>query len=74
MSDTPIAVQLTPKGRAFCDFAFSDGPALGLDDSESIKIAERLIDQWDGSESLASMYRRTELWPEEITDANTEKK
>ena len=57
---------LSPKGLALGDFAFRDGPALGLSDMEAYRIAKQLIEQWDGSESLLQIYQRTEQWPEEI--------
>ena len=60
------AVALTGKGLALCDFAFRDGPQLGLSDSEAYAIATRLIDSWDGSETLLQMYKRTEHWPNEL--------
>lgn len=60
----PISVALTGKGLAFCDFAFRDGLALGLSARESYDTAGRLVEQWDGSETLLQMYQRLELWPE----------
>jgi len=51
-----IEVKLTPKGLAFCDFAFRDGVALGLSESEASDAARRLIEQWDGSRTLKQMY------------------
>ena len=62
----PRTVSLTPKGLAMCDFAFRDGPALGLSEADAYQTAKRLIEKWDGSETLLETYRRTESWPEEI--------
>jgi hypothetical protein len=60
------AVFITPRGIALGDFAFRDGLALGLSEEEAYSIAKRLIEQWDGSESLLQMYQRTEVWPAEV--------
>lgn len=62
----PRTVSLTPKGLAMCDFAFRDGIAIGLSKEEAYNTANRLIEQWDGSETLLQIYNRTERWPEEI--------
>lgn len=66
MNTLPQSVKLTGKGLAFCDFAFRDGPALGLTEQESVAIAKRLIEQWDGSEILLQIYNRIERWDNEI--------
>lgn len=64
---TPQAVRLTSKGLALCDFAFRDGPhILGLSADDAMAEAKRLIEKWDGSETLLQMYQRTEQWPDEI--------
>lgn len=62
------AARLTAKGLALCDFAFRDGPRLGLNSDEAYETATRLIEQWDGSETLEQIYRRTEQWPNEVED------
>lgn len=63
---TPKWVKLTPKGLAFCDFAFRDGPAAGLSAEDAYQTGQRLIKEWDGSESLIQMFNRESEWPEEI--------
>jgi hypothetical protein len=63
---THAAVQLTPRGKAICDFAFRDGRALGLTDADAYAIAKRLIAQWDGTETLLQIYQRTEIWEDTI--------
>lgn len=60
------AVKLSDKGLAVCDFAFRDGPAIGLSAEDAYATAQRLIEQWDGSETLLQIYNRTEQWPNEI--------
>lgn len=60
----PLTLNLTPRGLAVCDFAFRDGIALGLSKEEAYQTANRLIEKWDGSETLLEMYQRTEQWPE----------
>lgn len=62
------AVKLSEKGVAVGDFAFRDGPAIGLSADEAYKTAERLIEQWDGSETLLEIYNRTEQWPDELSE------
>jgi hypothetical protein len=47
---------LTPKGLAFCEFAFRDAPEMGLTPLEAYDIGMRLIGDWDGSLSLKRMY------------------
>lgn len=58
------AVRLSDRGIALGDFAFRDGQAIGLSPSEAWSIGKRLIEQWDGSESLLEIYNRTERWPD----------
>ena len=64
----PLTLNLTPKGLALCDFAFRDGIAIGLSKEEAYNTASRLIEKWDGSETLLEMYRRTEMWPNDIDE------
>lgn len=64
--EIPKFVSLTASGLALCDFAFRDGPALGLDAMDAYETAKRLIKQWDGTETLAQIYQRTILWPDEF--------
>lgn len=66
MGDELKGVHLTDRGLALCDFLFRDSAGLGLSEKESTEIGMRLIEQWDGSESLAEIYKRTESWPSEI--------
>lgn len=62
------STRLTPKGLAFSKFAFLAGPAVcGLSEKEAYETAKRLIERWDGSESLLQIYNRTEHWPNEIS-------
>lgn len=61
------AVKLNERGLAVCDFAFRDGPEIGLSAEEAYAVAKRLIEQWDGSETLLEIYNRTERWPEEVS-------
>lgn len=52
-------MDLSPRGRALCDFIFRDGPTtLGLTDESARVIGELLIKHWDGSETLLEMFRR----------------
>lgn len=67
MSDELKGVRLTERGLALCHFLFRDAPTLGLAEKQATEIGMRLIDQWNGSESLAEIYKRTELWPSEIS-------
>lgn len=64
------AVKLSGKGLALCDFAFRDGPALGLSGEAAMETAKRLIDKWDGSETLLQIYNRTEQWPDTVEDVS----
>lgn len=66
MSEEIREARLTPKGLALCHFLFRDGPSLGLTEKQSSEIGLRLIEQWDGTESLVEIYKRTESWPSEI--------
>lgn len=68
MNDSPKSVRLTPRGLAVCDFAFRDGPSLGLTADEAYATAERLIEKWDGTETLLQIYQRTEQWPDRVTN------
>lgn len=61
------AVKLSEKGLALCDFAFRDGPTIGLSANDAYATAKRLIGQWDGSETLLEIYNRTEQWPNEVS-------
>lgn len=60
-------VKLTPMGLAISDFAFRDGLKFGLDDKQAFEVAMDLIGQWDGSETLEQIYKRTRQWPDTIS-------
>lgn len=60
------AAKLTGKGLVLCDFAFRDGLVLGLSPEDAYETAKRLIEHWDGSETLLEIYNRTERWPNEV--------
>lgn len=62
------AVKLSEKGLAVCDFAFRDGLKLGLSETDAYATAKRLIEQWDGSETLLQIYNRTEQRPNEVLE------
>lgn len=74
MTQTQIdSIASTPKGRALLNFIFIDGPALGISDEWALVIGKLLIKQWDGSETLAEMFKRIrgdeeEEWPEVVGD------
>lgn len=68
MNETPRAVGLTERGLAVCHFAFRDGPSLGLGEVESYSLAQELINEWDGSETLLQIYNRTRIWPAEVAE------
>lgn len=51
-------MDLSPRGRALCDFIFRDGPALGIPDEACLVIGRLLMKQWDGSESLVEIFHR----------------
>lgn len=66
MAEAPRAVCLSSKGLALCDFAFRDGPSIGLSEKDAYDTAKRLIEQWDGTETLLEIYNRTERWPDAL--------
>lgn len=68
MAEMSQAVKLSQKGLAVCDFAFHDGPSIGLSAEDAYATAKRLIEQWDGSETLLQIYSRTERWPNTVAD------
>lgn len=72
MRENTKAVRLSERGIAVGDFAFRDGPAIGLSPADAYKTAERLIEQWDGSETLLEIYNRTERWPDVVTQEGAE--
>ena len=67
MSNGPLeGVRLTQRGLALCHFLFRDAPTAGLSEKDANEIGMRLIDQWDGTETLLQMYQRMEQWPDEV--------
>lgn len=67
MSNPLEGVRLTPRGLAISEFAFCDGLKLGLDEKRAFEVAMELIKQWDGTETLEEIYKRTRQWPDTIS-------